>query len=87
MLLLLENYIVGALFLCFEGRYVYYIMTNYIKRLPYYDENSLEPEEYSRIYGGELSERDFDTSRPNPYNIDRTASNIRQYMKYKNKGI
>lgn len=28
---------------------------------------------------------DFDTSRPNPYRIGRTASEINEYLKYKRK--
>lgn len=40
--------------------------------------------EYSRIYHM-VCLADFDTSHPNPNRIDRIASEINEYLKYKNK--
>ena len=32
-----------------------------------------------------ITEADFDTSHPNPYRVDYTASDIHRYLKYVNK--
>ncbi len=50
-----------------------------------YNRLTITPDEYSRINYGELTELDFCTSNPNPYNIDKTARGINEYLRYKRK--
>lgn len=45
----------------------------------------LEPEEFDRIFFGELTEADFSTESPNVYRLDKFAAGIYDYMKYKKK--
>ena len=53
-----------------------------------YDERLIiTPEECPRIWFGELTERDFSTSHPNPYRIDNIARGINAYLKYKKKNM
>ena len=40
-------------------------------------------DEYSRLWGGELTEFDFSTSSPNSYRIEKIARGIDEYLKYK----
>lgn len=44
----------------------------------------ISPMEYSRI-PHMIVEADFFTNRPNPYRVDRIASEINDYLKYKRK--
>ncbi len=50
-----------------------------------YEGLSISPDEYSRIYYGELTDCDFCTCAPNPSNIFKTAIGIERYLKYKKK--
>lgn len=40
----------------------------------------IAPEEYNRIWYGELTVRDFCTSHPSKTNIDKTATGIETYL-------
>lgn len=42
--------------------------------------SSILPEEWGRLYY-ELEEIDFDTSRPNPYRIEKVDMAIKKYLK------
>ena len=41
------------------------------------------PEEWDRIYGGELTEHDFSTSYPNVNRISKIMNGINDYRRYK----
>lgn len=43
-------------------------------------------QEKSHCMDCKITEADFNTSRPNPYRIDYTVSDIHRYMKYKSGG-
>lgn len=45
----------------------------------------ITPEEFPRIFGGILSQADFDTTKPNPRNISKIAVGIEQYLSHKKK--
>ena len=45
----------------------------------------ITPEEYCRINYYELTEFDFSTSHPNPYNISKTYRGVSEYLTYKRK--
>ena len=44
----------------------------------------ITPEEFPRV-SHMVTEADFDTESPNPYRIERIASEIREYLNYKRK--
>ena len=44
-------------------------------------------DEFSRLWGGELTEFDFSTSSPNSYRIEKIARGIDEYLKYKRNHI
>ena len=46
--------------------------------------NFIKPNEYPRILHT-VVEADFNTNHPNPYRIDRIASEIQGYLKQRNK--
>ena len=46
----------------------------------------VSPDEYSRI-PHMICLADFDTNRPNPNRINRIATEINEYLKYKHKNI
>ena len=46
----------------------------------------VSPDEYSRI-SHMICLADFDTNRPNPNRINRIATEINEYLKYKHKNI
>lgn len=45
--------------------------------------STITSREWDRIFGGVMSNSDFDTSKPNPCNITKIAIGIAQYQSYK----
>ena len=47
----------------------------------------ITPNEYNRLWCGELTLKDFSTGSPNPVRIDKIARGVNKYLDYKKKQL